>query len=72
MKSQTVTVFFTITESESGYFECFKKLMNGTHSTQMELNGVPISNKNPKMVLNLFFSSLISIGKQYIKMYLKM
>ena len=38
--------------------------MNGTHSTQMELNGVPISNKNPKMVLNLFFSSLISIGKQ--------
>jgi len=48
-------------ESESGYFECFKKLINGTHSTQMELNGVPISNKNPKMVLNLFFSSLISI-----------
>jgi hypothetical protein len=27
----------------------------------MEINGVPISNKNPEIVLKLFFASLISV-----------
>ena len=48
-------------EQDLGYFEIFKRLCNGTHSTQMEINGVPISNKNPQLVLKLFFASLVSV-----------
>ena len=48
-------------ESELSYWEIAKRLMDGTHSTQMEVNGLPISNKNPGMVLKLFFASLISV-----------
>ena len=58
MDEFTRTVEF---EQELSYLEIFKKLCNGTHSTQMEFNGTPISNKNPQFVLKLFFASLISI-----------
>merc|ERR1719189_2826801 len=48
-------------EQEVGYLDILASLMNGKHSTQMEINGEPISNKNPEIVLKLFFSSLISV-----------
>ena len=48
-------------EQEFGYWDNYKRLFNGKHSTQMEINGVPISNKNPEIVLKLFFTSLISV-----------
>jgi len=48
-------------EQEVGYLDILASLMNGKHSTQMEINGVPISNKNPEIVLKLFFASLISV-----------
>ena len=47
-------------EQEVGYWNLYRRLLNGKHSTQMEINGVPISNKNPEIVLKLFFASLIS------------
>ena len=48
-------------EQEVGYLDILASLMNGKHSTQMEINGTPISNKNPEIVLKLFFASLISV-----------
>ncbi len=48
-------------EQDLSYFEQIRHLMNGTHSTQMEVNGVPISNKNPKLVLKFFAASLICV-----------
>lgn len=48
-------------EQELGYYDIALRLFEGKHSTQMELNGVPISSHNGKLVLKLFFAALICV-----------